>query len=95
LFKRTEVLLNRAIGYVAAALDWVITQVGGFMCKPNPYAGDNLSNLSRGAFESIAADIVFKGFFKAMTYIGSFAAVYAIPLSSKVLKYKALNFNFF
>ena len=89
LIKRTEVLLNRAVGYVASALNWVIDQVGGYTCKPNPYAEESANALLKTLVEDTTTNILFNGFFKAMTYVGSFAAVYAIPLSSKVLKVKA------
>ena len=84
--KRTEQLLNRAISYVASALNWVIDQVQGYTCKPNPNAELSAGEAFSDVFTGAAADLLFVGFFKAMTYIGSFAAVYAIPMSSKFLK---------
>ncbi len=84
---RTEYLLNRAISYVASALDWVIDQVQEYTCKPNPNAELSAGEQFADVFTDAAADVLFVGFFKAMTYIGSFAAVYAIPLSSKFLKF--------
>jgi len=69
--------LNRAITYVASALNWVIDQVHGFTCKPS---GDDVN--ADEIFSSLAADLLFDGFFKVMTFIGVYASVYAIPLTS-------------
>jgi hypothetical protein len=77
LIKRTEELLNHAITCVASALNWVIDQVQGFTCKPS---GDEAS--ADELYLSFAADLLFDGFFKVMTFIGVYASVYAIPLTS-------------
>ncbi|MBA7602217.1 hypothetical protein ES703_09303 [subsurface metagenome] len=75
--KRTEELLNHAITCVASALNWVVDQVQGFTCKPR---GDEAS--ADELYLSFAADLLFDGFFKVMTFIGVYASVYAIPLTS-------------
>ncbi len=75
--KRTEELLNHAITCVASALNWVIDQVQGFTCKPSD--GDASAD---DLYLSFAADLLFDGFFKVMTFIGVYASVYAIPLTS-------------
>jgi len=76
--KRTEELLNHAITCVASALNWVIDQVQGFTCKPSGTDGASIDEL----YLSFAADLLFDGFFKVMTFIGVYASVYAIPLTS-------------
>ena len=75
--KRTEELLNHAITCVASALNWVIDQVQEFTCKPS---GDEAS--ADELYLSFAADLLFDGFFKVMAFIGVYASVYAIPLTS-------------
>lgn len=69
--------MNHAITCVASALNWVIDQVQGFTCKPSD--GDASAD---ELYLSIAADLLFDGFFKVMTFIGVYASVYAIPLTS-------------
>jgi hypothetical protein len=76
--KRTEELLNHAITCVASALNWVIDQVQGFTCKPSGTDDTSTDEL----YLSFAADLLFDGFFKVMTFIGVYASVYAIPLTS-------------
>jgi len=75
--KRAEALLNHAITCVASALNWVIDQVQGFTCKPS----DGEASTDE-IFSNLAADLLFDGFFKVMTFIGVYASVYAIPLTS-------------
>ncbi|MFX0059747.1 MAG: hypothetical protein ACFE75_04545 [Candidatus Hodarchaeota archaeon] len=78
---RLEESLNKAITFVASALNWVISQVPSFTCKSGP--GDPPDEY----FRRLATDFLLQGAFKAIAFIGIYASIYSVSVtSSKILK---------